>query len=222
MFAKLGHLAKAHYSPTRRTLFTCFLLLCSVGLTAAPKAKVIKIYAPDATRHFQPSPKQVLAMVESGVKHLSAQPSPITAWHHFISTNDTVGLKINTRLGTLSGTRPAVVEAVVQGLIRADIPEKNIVIWDRELKDLTRAGYIPIAQRFGVQLAGARDSGYSSWDTYTVPALHWDLEKGDHLFGKEKSSTIYYNSIPKPPVYSGSNTHRISPFIHYRIMSGLF
>ena len=194
MFAKLGHLAKAHYSPIRRTLFTCFLLLCSIGLTAAPKTKVIKIHAPDATRHFQPNPKQVLAMVESGVKHLSAQPSPITAWQHFVSTNDTVGLKINTRLGTLSGTRPAVVEAVVQGLTRAGIPKNKIVIWDRELKDLKRAGYFPIAQKLGVQLAGASDSGYSSWDTYTVPALQWDLEEGDHLFGKEKSSTISHTS----------------------------
>ena len=194
MFAKLAHMAKAHYSPAQRILLTCVLLLCSVGLTAAPKAKVIKIHAVDATRHFQPNPKQVLAMVESGVKHLSDQTSPIAAWRHFISTNDIVGLKINTRLGTLSGTRPAVVEAVIQGLTRAGIPNKNIVIWDRELKDLKRAGYLSIAQRLGVQLAGARDGGYSSWDTYTVPALHWDLEKGDHLFGKEKSSTISHTS----------------------------
>ena len=194
MFAKLAHLAKAHYSPAQRTLFTCFFLFFSVGLTAATKAKVIKIHAPDATRHFQANPKQILAMVESGVKHLSSQTSPIAAWTQFVSTNDIVGLKINTHLGTLSGTRPAVVEAVVQGLIRSGIPGENIVIWDRELKDLKRAGYIPIAQRFGIQLAGARDSGYSSWDTYTVPALHWDLEEGDHLFGKEKSSAISHTS----------------------------
>ena len=194
MFAKLVHLAKPHYSPDCRTLFTCLLLLYPIGLTAGTKTKVIKIHALDATHHFQPNPKQVLAMVESGVKRLSSQSSPIAAWRHFISTNDIVGLKINTRLGTLSGTRPAVVEAVIQGLIRAGVPKKNIVIWDRELKDLKRTGYLPIARKLGVQLAGARDSGYSTWDTYAVPALHWDLEKGDHLFGKEKSSTLSHTS----------------------------
>lgn len=194
MVAKLVHLAKAHYSPARRTLFTCLLLLCPIGLTAGTKTKVTKIHAPKATRYFQTNPKQVLAMVESGVKHLSNQTSPIAAWRHFISTNDIVGLKINTRLGTLSGTRPAVVEAVIQGLTRAGVPRGNIIIWDRELKDLKRAGYIPIAKRLGVQLAGARDSGYSSWNTYTVPALHWDLDKSDRLFGKEKSSAISHTS----------------------------
>jgi len=195
MFAKLLHLAKAHYSPARRILFTCLLLLCAIGATTAhAKTKVTKIHALDATHHFQPNPNKVLAMVQSGVKHLSGQASPIAAWRHFISTNDIVGLKINTRLGTLSGTRPAVVEAVIHGLTRAGVPRNNIVIWDRDLKDLKRAGYLSIARKLGVQLAGARDSGYSSWDTYAVPALHGDLEKGDHLFGKEKSSTISHAS----------------------------
>jgi len=194
MFAKLVNLAKAHYSPDCRTLFTCLLILHPIGLTAGTKSKVVKIHAVDATYHFQPNPKQVLAMVESGIKRLSKQHSSIAAWRHFISTNDIVGLKINTRLGTLSGTRPAVVKAVIQGLIRAGVPKKNIVIWDRELKDLERTGYLPIARKLGIQLAGARDSGYCSWDTYAVPALHWDLKQGDLLFGKEKSNTLSHTS----------------------------
>ena len=112
--------------------------------------------------------------------------APDSHWRQFISTNDLVGLKVNAHLGTLTGTRPAVVCAVAQSLIASGVPAKNIVIWDRNLADLQRAGYTPLARELGVQLAGSREVGFGEWDAYTVPALHWELAVGDHLFGKPK------------------------------------
>ena len=41
----------------------------------------------------------------------------------------------------LSGTRPAVVAAVIQGLLAAGLPPTNIVIWDKHTYDLRDAGY---------------------------------------------------------------------------------
>ena len=107
---------------------------------AAPKVPVIKVHAADATRHFQPRNARVNAMLKAGLQELA----PDFHWRQLISTNDIVGLKINARLGTLTGTRPAVVRAVAQSLMASGVPAKNIVIWDRNLADLQRAGYAPL------------------------------------------------------------------------------
>ena len=187
MVANLAHLAKAHYSPGKRRFFTAILglLLATPTLMAAPKVPVIKVHAADATRHFQPRKARVNAMLQAGLQALA----PDFHWRQLISTNDIVGLKVNARLGTLTGTRPAVVRAVAQSLMASGVPAKNIVIWDRNLTDLQRAGYTPLARELGVQLAGSREVGFGEWDAYTVPALHWELAVGDHLFGKTKTST---------------------------------
>ena len=187
MVANLAHLAKTHYSPGKRRLFTVIigLLLAGHTLGAAAKVQVIKVKAADATRHFQPRIDRVNAMLQAGLQALA----PDSHWRQFISTNDLVGLKVNAHLGTLTGTRPAVVCAVAQSLIASGVPAKNIVIWDRNLADLQRAGYTPLARELGVQLAGSREVGFGEWDAYAVPALHWELAAGDHLFGRTKTST---------------------------------
>ena len=43
--------------------------------------------------------------------------------------------------GPNSGTRPAVVSAVAQGLIAAGVPAQNLIIWDRDEVDLREAGF---------------------------------------------------------------------------------
>ena len=131
MVANLAHLAKTHYSPGKRRLFTVIigLLLAGHTLGAAAKVQVIKVKAADATRHFQPRIDRVNAMLQAGLQALA----PNSHWRQFISTNDLVGLKVNAHLGTLTGTRPAVVRAVAQSLIASDVPAKNIVIWDLSL-----------------------------------------------------------------------------------------
>ena len=133
-------------------------------------------------------------MIESGIRQLSGQTNTTLAWRQFVSTNEVIGLKINAQLGTLSGTRPAVVRAVAKSLIRSGVPPKNIVVWDRNLLDLKLTGYEALAQQLGIRLAGARDSGYSQWDRYLVPALYWDLQEGDHLFSQIKTSNISHIS----------------------------
>ncbi|MAY05783.1 MAG: hypothetical protein CMO72_01170 [Verrucomicrobiales bacterium] len=194
MFTKLAHMAKAHYSPAKCALFTCLFILTPPSLGAPIKATVVQVHTPMATRHFQPKEEQVLTMVQSGIRRLSRQTDTTLAWRQFVSTNEVIGLKINTQLGTLSGTRPTVVKAVIRSLIASGVPPGNIVLWDRKLQDLKLAGYEKMALKFGVKLAGAKDSGYSQWDRYTVPALHWDLEEGDYLFNKTKTSNISHTS----------------------------
>ena len=196
MFADQAHLAKVHYSRLNRGLFTAGLLLCTLGLWAqgAKKSPVVKVRDPMATHFFKPDLSRVIAMVETGVQRVTGKKTPAAAWRSMFTPKDVIGIKVNSHSGTLIGTRPSVVAAVIEGLLQGGIPASQIVIWDKQLHDLKQAGYAKFTQKYGVQIAGARDSGYDEWNPYQLKAFGGKLQPGDHLFGKTKYSNISHLS----------------------------
>ena len=56
-----------------------------------------------------------------------------------LSTQDIVGIKVYSSPGADSGTRPAVVAAIIDGLLEAKLPPRNIIVWDKQAEDLRRA-----------------------------------------------------------------------------------
>jgi hypothetical protein len=110
------------------------------------------------------------------------------AWRTFVTPRDVIGIKVNAHSGTLSGTRPAVVAAVIEGLLQSGIPARHIIIWDEHRRNLKRAGYEKLSKKYGVQLAGARDHGFDDWHPFQTPSFQGKLWVGDHLFGKTKYS----------------------------------
>lgn len=86
--------------------------------------------------------------------------------------------------GPNSGTRPAVVAAVIQGLVEAGLPPKQIVVWDKHQTDLRLAGYFDLASRLGVRVGGSAEAGYDEKVFYDTPLLG-DLVWGDFEFGKK-------------------------------------
>src|SRR5205814_3204697 len=94
-----------------------------------------------------------------------------------------VGIEVVSGPGADSGTRPSVAAAVVRGLLAAGLPAKQIIIWDRNLSDLRRAGYVDLATQLGVTITSSADEGYDDsafYDTALLGKLIW----GDHDFGK--------------------------------------
>jgi hypothetical protein len=93
-----------------------------------------------------------------------------------------VGLKVFSAPGPNSGTRPAVVAAVVQDLLNAGLRATNIIVWDKRATDLRLAGFYELADRFGIRVAGCIESGYdekTNYDTALIGTLSWsDLEFG--------------------------------------------
>jgi uncharacterized protein (DUF362 family) len=83
--------------------------------------------------------------------------------------------------GPLSGTRPAVVEALVNNLLAAGMSKSQIVLWDKSESDLRNAGYLALAERLGV---AALASSRAGWDdtNYYDRALIGSLIFGDHEF----------------------------------------
>lgn len=80
-------------------------------------------------------------MVASCLMRLTNTSQPAGAWKALFSPNDRVALKVNTLGGRGLSTNPAVVEAIVRGLVGAGVAENNILVWDRFNRELMRAGF---------------------------------------------------------------------------------
>jgi uncharacterized protein (DUF362 family) len=142
----------------------------------------VQVYDPEATEAFRPRLAHVGRLLERGVTSLTGKPSLQAAWASLVSTQDTVGIKVLSAPGPNSGTRPAVVEAVIQGLLELGLPARQIIVWDRQTVDLRLAGYFDLAGKYGVRVAGSVQAGYNSTNFYDTPLLG-NLLWGDSEFG---------------------------------------
>ncbi|MFM2082519.1 MAG: hypothetical protein RL380_1210 [Verrucomicrobiota bacterium] len=170
------------------------LFQTSAPLPVTNRARVVIVENLSAVVDFAPRADAVRAMVDSGVLALTGERDVASAWASLVSPTNVVGVKVFSAPGPTVGTRPAVAAAVVQGLLAAKIPAAHIVIWDRHLADLQRAGFGELAAQFGVRVAGAADAGWDEnvfYETSLLGNLHWgDLEFGQTNDGIGRKSFV--------------------------------
>lgn len=161
-------------------------------LLPAPKTNsathITVVQSQDIVKEFKADPAAVEERFNLGFIVFSRGTNLVDGWHKFVTTNDTVGIKVFSEPGPISGTRPALVAAVIKGLRDAGVPGKKIIIWDKHEDDLRAAGFFHLAEQFGVQVAGAAETGYDT-NAFYLPespvsgALVW----GDVEFGNTNS-----------------------------------
>ena len=178
--------------------------LFSSASTATARAKVVIVQDPAATDAFLPREDRIRTMVARGITTLTGKSSASEAWLSLVSTQDTIGIKVFSEPGPNSGTRPAVVKAVIQELLAAGLQPKQIIVWDKHQTDLRLAGYFDLAKQFGVRVAGSAEAGYDEKTFYDTPLLGnlvWgDLEfgkKGDGIGRKSFVSKLVSNNMTK-------------------------
>ncbi len=148
--------------------------------------RVVIVEDPNAVSDFQPNATVVQDMVNRGITSLTGKATTAEAWRSLVTTQDVVGIKVFSAPGEISGTRPAVVAAIVQGLLDARIPASRIIIWDRHTDNLRAAGFTRLAEQFGVRVAGAADAGWDPTNFYNPDtAIIGTLVWGDLEFGKK-------------------------------------
>ena len=127
-------------------------------------------------------------MVNCGITNFTGQATVAAAWRSLVSTQDVVGIKVFSKPGMLTGTRPAVVAAVIHGLLDAGVPPTNIIIWDKHAYDLRTAGFFKLAAQLGVRAAGGAETGYDPTNFYRPDtAVIGNLVYGDFEFGQTNS-----------------------------------
>lgn len=166
------------------------------GIFPARAAEMFPLHGTNAATHvtivqsenllnaFQPDAAAVEERFNLGFIIFSRGTNLADGWLKFVGTNDTVGIKVFSTPGPASGTRPAVVTAVIHGLRDAGIPADKIIIWDKREDDLRAAGFFKLAEKLGVRVAGAVESGYDTNVFYLPDApVTGTLVWGDFEFG---------------------------------------
>jgi uncharacterized protein (DUF362 family) len=137
---------------------------------------------------FTPVPSVVRPMVDAAVMAATGKKSPAEAWGSLVKKNDVVGIKVAAAPGGMSGTHPAVVRAIAQGLQAAGIPASHIIVWDRNRDDLIAAGFWERDPDFRLQWVDPI-TGYDRDAVLTAPVLG-RLIWGDSKFGDKKGTRI--------------------------------
>ena len=149
-------------------------------------ARVVTVENTNAIYDLQPNAAMVQNMVNRGLTNLTGQETVAAAWRNLVSTQDVIGIKVFSNAGMLSGTRPAVVAAVIHSLFDAGVPAEHIVIWDKHEDNLRAAGFFTLAAELGVRVAGCAEAGYDPTNFYQPDtAIIGNLIWGDLEFGKK-------------------------------------
>ncbi len=147
-------------------------------------ARVVQVDGVGLQSAFLADDARVAVAFNLGLFTLTRTANISDAWRSLVHTNDTVGIKVFSQPGPLSGTRPAVVAAIVHGLLAAGLPPDKIIIWDKHAADLRAAGFFKLAAQLGVRVAGAAETGYDP-NTFYLPdsPVIGSLVWGDSEFG---------------------------------------
>ena len=134
---------------------------------------------------FLPNDDRVDAAFNRGLTFFTRTAGVGAAWRSLVATNEVVGIKVFSEPGPLSGTRPAVVAAIVRGLLAAGLPPEHVIIWDRHAGDLRAAGFFRLGAQLGVRVAGAAEAGYDTNSFYLPDSpITGQLVWGDLEFGR--------------------------------------
>lgn len=205
-----------------------YLLICAAATARAqdstnfaddrigPTAEIFVAHDAAATAAFEPRTNRVREMVDRSITNLTRKASVRQAWLSLVSTQDVVGIKVFSEPGPNSGTRPAVVEAVVQGLLSSGLPSNHIIIWDKRQSDLRLAGFNALASRYGVHVAGSEQAGYDNNTFYDTPLLG-NLVWGDLDFGKKGASVGRKSFVSKLVSNEMTKIINISPLMNHNL-----
>jgi hypothetical protein len=189
----------------------------AVSATNPASARVIIVSDPGATAVFQPVPEKIQALVDKAVTNFTGKATARAAWLSLVSTNDTVGIKVFSTPGPLSGTRPAVVAAVVQDLLAAGLPPGRIIVWDKRAPDLKAAGFLEFEQRFGIRVKASIDTGYDEKIFYDTPLLG-NLIWTDFEFGKKGKGVGRKSYVSKLVSQEITKIINITPMLHHNLV----
>jgi len=104
---------------------------------------------------------EVGKLLSRAIENFFGETNAQKCWRQLFTPDDVVGIKINCLAGRGMSTHRELVDAIVEGVKSAGVPEKNIIIWDRANRDLEKAGYRIQTNRNRLKIYGNDQVGYS-------------------------------------------------------------
>ena len=183
-------------------------------LQFSQSTRVVAITHPSAVERFSPNEEVVYEMFNRLLLSYSNKNKLSEAWAQYVDGNDIVGIKVLSDPGSVSGTRPVVVEAIVRSLISIGFPKDQIIIWDRRKGVLVATGYDLIAKRHGVTIAGSSEYGYDPEKFYEAPLIG-NLVFGDHEFGKDEKGVGRKSFVSKLLSHQLTRIIQVHPMLNH-------
>jgi uncharacterized protein (DUF362 family) len=111
------------------------------GRTEAGKSRVVVARDPALhNRAGQLDEKRVLDLLDRAMAHYTGRDNPVEAWKRVVPVGKVIGLKTNGLGGKGISTHLALVLAVAERLQQAGVKPGEIVVWDRNRRDLEVCG----------------------------------------------------------------------------------
>ncbi|MGD0546882.1 MAG: DUF362 domain-containing protein, partial [Terracidiphilus sp.] len=135
-----------------------------LGLAATlerDKSKVV--VARDAALHDasgQLDEKRVAALLDRAIISYTGHDKPIEAWKSIVPVGKVIGLKVNGLGGKGISTHAALVLAVCERLQQAGVKPGEIIVWDRNARDLQACGLTINTDPSRIRVFGSDVSGF--------------------------------------------------------------
>jgi uncharacterized protein (DUF362 family) len=174
------------------------------------QTRVVFAHDPGVIDEFKVDAPKTRALLATGIKALTGQTNETVAWQQFVSSNDVVGLKINSQAAPLHATHREVVAAIAQALMTAGVAPTNIFVWDRDPRKMKAAGFLSAAPTPWREVSVIGDTGWDAaafYDAKLVGKLIW----GDLLFGQPEDLSTR-SHLPKLV------THTITKLINVPVL----
>lgn len=130
-------------------------------VTAKGKARVVIARDPELLDAFrQPIPARTLALLDRAIAEYTGISTPALAWKQIVGNARTVGLKTNGLGGKGISSHAALVYAIAERLQHAGILPGNIIVWDRNARDLQACGFSINTDPSSLRCYGSDVAGY--------------------------------------------------------------
>jgi len=103
---------------------------------------------------------RVFSLLDRGMQAFYGVDNPLQAWQKLARPGERVGLKVNTIAGHGLSTNVQLVDAICERLQQAGIPARDILVWDRENRELERAGFRLSSDANRARCLGTDSFGY--------------------------------------------------------------
>jgi uncharacterized protein (DUF362 family) len=132
---------------------------------AAPPAKSKVVVARDAALHDssgQLDEKRVQALLDRAIATYTGHDKPVAAWKSIVPVGKVIGIKVNGLGGKGIHTHYELTMAVCERLQQAGVKPGEIIIWDRNARDLQACGLTINTDPGKIRVFGNDVAGYEA------------------------------------------------------------
>jgi uncharacterized protein (DUF362 family) len=129
----------------------------------APAAKSKVVVARDAALHGADGKldeKRVQALLDRAIASYTGRDKPVEAWKQIVPVGKVIGLKVNGIAGKGISTHYALIMAVCERLQQAGVKPGEIVIWDRNARDIGACGLTISTDPGRIRVYGSDVAGF--------------------------------------------------------------